>query len=324
MKTQTMQNKRLSKGLQMHYFKRVQSIIFFICFFLIKSFLYSQSKIYVDSTYHEDFSSPSSEWRQFQDSLKNANIIEGKYNILAIGQGFFVGKTILLDQSRDFTFEFVFDQLSFGKYGQSLSFVFGFKDRSNVNWFSINSGRTFSLFTRDKYKSKYLRKYKKIDSYIDKGLNNLKIEKKNEMYFFLINDEVVYKCNQKKIKSKGNFIGLNVSDWMSVNINEIIVRGFIKPINLINDPIKGYQKINLGNSINSKHSELAPVIAPDGNTLYFIKEFNPNDNEDKRQHVWYSKRIGENDWSKAKYADLPLNIDHKSTGVISVSDLAPY
>jgi outer membrane protein OmpA-like peptidoglycan-associated protein len=319
MKTQTMQNKRLSKGLQMHYFKRVQSIIFFICFFLIKSFLYSQSKIYVDSTYHEDFSSPSSEWSQFQDSLRTARIIDGRYEIQTMGKGIFVDKRLILDQSLDYSFECVFDQLSFGNPGQYFGFIFGFKNTRSLNWFSFNSGRTFSIFTRDGHKSKYLRKNRLMESFNYKGLNNLKIEKKNEMYFFFINDKVVYKCKQKKIKSKGDFICLYVSDRMSVNINEIIVKGFIKPINLIKDPIKGYQKINLGSSINSKHCELAPVIAPDGNTLYFIKEFNPNDNEDKMQHVWYSERIGENSWSEAKYANFPLNIDHVSTGVISVS-----
>jgi len=37
--------------------------------------------------------------------------------------------------------------------------------------------------------------------------------------------------------------------------------------------IGSYEKVNLGTNVNSKDSELGPLVSPDGNTLYFTRSY---------------------------------------------------
>lgn len=64
-------------------------------------------------------------------------------------------------------------------------------------------------------------------------------------------------------------------------------------------------KENLGRNINTKYSEHWPVISPDGNTLYFLREDDPQ-NYGETGDIWYSDfRNGE--WEPARHLGKPLN-----------------
>lgn len=76
---------------------------------------------------------------------------------------------------------------------------------------------------------------------------------------------------------------------------------------------------NLGININSSYEERAPVISPDGKTLYFIRSGHPGNlgiNKD-HQDIWYSEFI-DGGWSKAQNIGLPLS-NSRSNGVLSVT-----
>jgi outer membrane protein OmpA-like peptidoglycan-associated protein len=64
-------------------------------------------------------------------------------------------------------------------------------------------------------------------------------------------------------------------------------------------------KENLGTNVNSKYSEHWPVIAPDGKTLYFLREGDPV-NYGESGDIWYSV-FQNGEWSKAFHAGKPLN-----------------
>jgi outer membrane protein OmpA-like peptidoglycan-associated protein len=64
-------------------------------------------------------------------------------------------------------------------------------------------------------------------------------------------------------------------------------------------------KENLGRSINTKYSEHWPVIAPDGRTLYFLREGDPN-NFGETGDIWYSV-FQNSEWTIASHMGLPLN-----------------
>ncbi len=67
---------------------------------------------------------------------------------------------------------------------------------------------------------------------------------------------------------------------------------------------------NLGPAVNSEYNEIAPVIAPDGQTLYFSRISHPqNSFGDKgSQDIWYAEAINNGEqWGLARRLPAPLN-----------------
>jgi len=85
------------------------------------------------------------------------------------------------------------------------------------------------------------------------------------------------------------------------------------PINLHAQILDGLDsaRINLGANINSKYSDLFPVVSPDEQMLFFTRKGSPEntgyaerpDDED----IWYSMRTPDGGWSVAKRIEGPLN-----------------
>ena len=82
---------------------------------------------------------------------------------------------------------------------------------------------------------------------------------------------------------------------------------------------------NVGTAINSEYSELNPVVAPDGKTLYFGRKSHPankygtqgSESVAGSQDIWYSERVGDV-WSSARRMPDVLNRDQYNT-ILSVS-----
>ena len=96
-------------------------------------------------------------------------------------------------------------------------------------------------------------------------------------------------------------------------------------INVSKNIPKDIQKENLGKAINSPGQEVAPVISPDGRTLYFTRNFNrANIGSADRQDVWYSTfESGTNGnpagWSPAINIGSPIN----NAGDNAISGMGP-
>jgi len=84
----------------------------------------------------------------------------------------------------------------------------------------------------------------------------------------------------------------------------------------------GGRKENLGPNVNSRWDERAPVISPDGRTLYFTRGFHPENTGygyfDAEQDIWYSTLKTDSSWSPAKNMGAPLNTIYPNS-VCSVS-----
>ncbi|TDN36730.1 hypothetical protein A8B98_08195 [Hymenobacter sp. UV11] len=80
---------------------------------------------------------------------------------------------------------------------------------------------------------------------------------------------------------------------------------------------------NLGPNINSRYVDTHPVISPDGRTMFFARQFHPNNVGGSRdpQDIWYSKLTsGKNQtWSMAKNLGSPPNGPEDPNGLASVS-----
>ncbi|MDB5032877.1 MAG: flagellar motor protein MotB [Chlorobi bacterium] len=76
---------------------------------------------------------------------------------------------------------------------------------------------------------------------------------------------------------------------------------------------------NLGRNINSQLSEVAPIISPDGKTLYYTRDHGQNVFGQSYQDIWYSTIDSVGDWLPARRMDAPLNNDDYSSFVCSAT-----
>jgi outer membrane protein OmpA-like peptidoglycan-associated protein len=92
-------------------------------------------------------------------------------------------------------------------------------------------------------------------------------------------------------------------------------------INLAKNMPKEILKENLGKTVNSKYGEVAPVITPDGKTLYFTRiEHDLNIGKNKAQDVWFSKTQPDGSWGEAENINSPINTAENNAVATITSD----
>jgi outer membrane protein OmpA-like peptidoglycan-associated protein len=144
-------------------------------------------------------------------------------------------------------------------------------------------------------------------------------------------EKVVYEgtAHNANVKSRMMNIFLdNVTEFyvkeVEIRLNPILVPGVnqidaigiaecsdsvIAKINVIPNIVYDNKPENLSENINSIYDEDAPMISPDGKTIYFVRKFHPeniggyNDEDD----IWYSVVDQNKKWRPAKNLGEPLN-----------------
>lgn len=82
-----------------------------------------------------------------------------------------------------------------------------------------------------------------------------------------------------------------------------------------------YELVKMDKNVNTFRHEAAPVVSPDGNTLYFFVQDHPENTmgKDDTQDIWMSKKGEDGTWSQAQHLRSPYNI-HRSNQVFTVFD----
>ena len=108
----------------------------------------------------------------------------------------------------------------------------------------------------------------------------------NPLLHIFLNDSS-FVCHQVKVVINGATLkGINQIDAIGISKE---TKPVAVGINVSAATPKDIQKENLGRTVNSPGQEVAPVISPDGRTLYFTRNFNKaNIGGADRQDVWYS------------------------------------
>lgn len=83
--------------------------------------------------------------------------------------------------------------------------------------------------------------------------------------------------------------------------------------------LQRYELVKMDKTVNTFHHEAAPVISPDGNSLYFFVQDHPENSQgkDDTQDIWMSKRDANGTWSQAEHLKSPYNI-HRSNQVFTI------
>jgi OmpA-OmpF porin, OOP family len=80
-----------------------------------------------------------------------------------------------------------------------------------------------------------------------------------------------------------------------------------------------YELVNMGKKVNTFHHEAAPIVSPDGNTLYFFVQNHPENTYGKEdsQDIWMTKKDDKGEWETPQHLGSPFN-DSRSNQVFTV------
>jgi outer membrane protein OmpA-like peptidoglycan-associated protein len=98
--------------------------------------------------------------------------------------------------------------------------------------------------------------------------------------------------------------GFNQIDAIAISASTAPVEA---AINVTSSQMKA-QRENVGKEVNTKGQEVAPIISPDGKTLYFTRSnFAGNVGSAQKQDVWFSTLNDKNQWTEAINIGPPIN-----------------
>ncbi|MEX2233300.1 MAG: OmpA family protein [Cyclobacteriaceae bacterium] len=80
-----------------------------------------------------------------------------------------------------------------------------------------------------------------------------------------------------------------------------------------------YELVKMDKTVNTFRHEAAPVVSPDGKTLYFFVQNHPENTygKDDTQDIWVSRKDEQGVWSPAEHMSSPFNI-HPSNQVFTI------
>jgi outer membrane protein OmpA-like peptidoglycan-associated protein len=108
--------------------------------------------------------------------------------------------------------------------------------------------------------------------------------------------------------------GIKEFDAIGISNSDI---PYVAKINIAENIPEDLVKENLGNNINSRFGEVAPIISPDGKFMYFTRLNHPENLKEKgakndkpadiAQDIWVSKLQKNGTWGKAENIGEPIN-----------------
>jgi len=285
--------------------KKILSL--FCAFSALCTSAYSQKTTYVDSTYEESFDKTKL-WDEWNSDDSKATIKDGCYEVQhnrTTGSWAF-WKAFKIDYTKDYTIEVNLEQTKGSQeYGHGI--LWGYTNWDDYASFIITPNGYYNISKTVGGKYTELQSWKQT-TLINTGINKLKIEKKQGKFVFYLNDTEIFSTKESSIKLNGTYNGIILYNSKTVKLHDIKIKASMEKINLIADAIKGYKKENLGKNVNSKYTEIGPIVSPDGNTLYLTRKNHPqNTGGTKNDDIWYCKRNTDGTWSEAKNIGFPIN-----------------
>ncbi len=277
-------------------------------FILFMGQLHAQKNFFFD-----DFVDDRNEWIGDKNTALFKTIKDGVFTIENKKRSYISGAfhQQYLNTKYDFRIETMV-KISEGRESSGFTVLFGF-DKNNSYQFKIDNEQKCSVAKNKKGKNFYWLKSTKFDFINGKGsYNKLWIEKKGDQYNFYVNQKLVLTHRFEDLFGDG--FGFWVDPQSTAVIDRLVINHAKPRINLVRDFDFIEKKKNLGSALNGKHAEIAPIISPDGNTLYMARF----DKEYKSCNIWYSERKKDGSWSKAVKMDAPLNNEGDNV-VVSVS-----
>ncbi|MFN8345259.1 MAG: OmpA family protein [Spirosomataceae bacterium] len=128
-------------------------------------------------------------------------------------------------------------------------------------------------------------------------------------------DSAMIISSVKVVLNPARVSGYNQIDAIGLNAT---TKPFELKIRVYKDAPKEVIKENLGAGVNTKAQEVAPVISPDGKTIFFTRgKYEQNIGGPENQDVWFATRQGDG-WSGAQNMGGPIN-NADNNAIVSIS-----
>lgn len=261
-----------------------------------------------DIVYYENFDDNSNGWETIRSVSELAYVSDGKYVIKSsMSQALrWYGMQNFIDYRKNFKIEVKMRQTD-GLKNQGYGIVWGSSGWENSYEFVITSSGYFSVgeYEKEKYKSiKPWTKSKKINGM--GKYNILAVEKEGINLNFYINGDQVHTSRFNVFY--GQIHGFMLKQNVKAEVDYYKITTTERKIDVAQTILSGKKKENLGLNVNSPYSEIAPIISPDGKTLYVGRIYHPRNVGAKHEcDIWYSELQPDSSWSKLKNIGKPLN-----------------
>ncbi len=269
---------------------------------------------------HENFNESDSQWSEYDNDNASAKI-KGGYFYLNNKTSKFIYRfynSKYVDPNKNFEISAKLKQISgIDNYGYGI--IWHTESWSNGYAFVVSSNKYFRIYGYKDEKYDEIKAWTASDVIKEKGKNNvLKVTKYGNTFRFYINGIKVFTASN--LEARGFNQGFILTSKMMVVVDEFEIRQEESKINLVKGLPVNLKRVNLGTNINTKHSEIAPIVSADGKTLYFgrsylsLNAFPDSTNYD----IYVSKKQANGKWGKAKKMPWPINNEGDNL-VISVS-----
>lgn len=293
-----------------------KQFLFFIIIITANSF-FAQT----DVTFYDDFSTQNSVWSMYKKNSDGSQISNGVYKLSSNTQDAlrWYGAQLFINYKKDFSVEAKLKQTS-GPTNQGYGIMWGSRGWQYSYYFIVTSSGYYSI---GKYhNSKYLEikgwtKSAKINSM--NNYNVLKVEKTDRNIIFYINGDAVYTTVFSPFY--GQMQGFFLQSNLNVSVDYLKITNDLPAMQIADVNFAGVKK-NIGSNINSDVTEIAPIISPDGQTLYFARGYDDNNAGGyyDEADIWFSQKQSDGTWGPAKNIGYPLNNDGINVVVNAMPD----
>lgn len=293
-----------------------KQFLFFIIIITAKSF-FAQT----DVTFYDDFSTHNSVWSMYKKNSDGSQITNGVYKLSSNDQDAlrWYGAQLFINYKKDFSIESKIKQTS-GPTNQGYGIMWGSRGWEYSYYFIVTSSGHYNI---GKYhNSKYLEIKSWTKSAKINAINNynvLKVEKIDRNIIFYINDEAVFTTVFSPFY--GQMQGFFLQSNLNVSVDYLKITNDLPAMQIADVNFAGVKK-NIGSNINSGVTEIAPIISPDGQTLYFARGYDDNNAGGyyDEADIWFSQKQSDGTWGPAKNIGYPLNNDGINVVVNAMPD----
>lgn len=291
------------------YSKHFIGIILFALFHTFA--LTAQERIVFDENFDTNFWN----WTQGNNNDYSAELRDGKYYLAykQVQEYWCFWQPIPVSPDTLFYIESKISILSeTGSYG----IIWGVKDSRNFNAFLVNSFGNCAVAICQNGQLIEVAKWTAIDGFNIKEAQVIGIRQKSGYLQYSINEKII--LTSPVLKFRGGLMGFVLAGNTQIAVDYLKAQQD-RAINLVDNPLQGTQRINLGANVNSTFSELHPLIAHDGQSLFLTRKGHPdNIGGEQRDDAWMAKKSTTGDWEKIQNLGFPINnSDHNQ--VIAVS-----
>ena len=279
--------------------------------FLITIFLTALAPLWAQNNYqivfNDDFNNNNSYWNVTSNKNYFAKINNGFYTISANKKQSLItiGTQQFIDYSKNFTIQTSVKYVS-GPKNKGFGLFWGARNIKHSYLFLITNNQYFAIGIQFGKKYIPICKWKKSKFIKPYRFNTLKIEKNGPNIIFFINSHPVF--TTVFMPFFGQLHGFALQGGLTIKADYFLITKQPQKI-LLAKNIKFLSKpIRLSKNINTIYTEIAPVISPDGKTLYFGRINDPRNLGPKHDcDIWYSKLMPNGSWGPAIHAPKPLN-----------------